>query len=82
MFLEQIVKPANAAETCGHRHIGHCKLCVGEQAFGQKQPLGLKILHGRDAVFGKKDAAQMSVRDAEYRCEFRKFAGSQGNLLP
>ena len=78
MFSKQIVKPAHTAETCGHRHVGDRELRVGEQAPGQEQPLGLKILHGRDAVFGQKDAAQVPVRDIQEGCQFRNLMGSLG----
>ena len=44
--------------------------------------LGLKILHRRDAVFGKEDAAQMAVRNSEHCRQLPKSCGRPGSLLP
>ena len=61
--VSPVVKAPEAAKTRGHRHIGHREPGVCKQVFCQKQSMSLQIPHGRNAIFGEENPAQMPVRD-------------------
>ena len=56
-------------------HLRNRHGAVGQQLLGQQQAARLQVLHGRDALLGREDAAQVAVADAQARRQRRQRGG-------
>jgi hypothetical protein len=64
---ERGVEAAQAGKAAGQRHLGHRHRGVGQQMLGQQQALGRQVVDRCDAHVLLKNAAQVTIGDAQPR---------------
>src|SRR5262245_5920976 len=69
-FSEERVELPDARKTAGESDLDGGQYGIGQQTFGEQQPLGLSEFGRRHAEFAFNHAAQLPRTDAEFRRQF------------